>query len=83
MENIEEILSLYTILVVYGDSLVSICRGSCGGSIFSISFHYILSYFPYLFTILGWIVKWYGKYGRKVSLNVKWYGKYERKKQVK
>jgi hypothetical protein len=25
------------------------------------------------------IVKWYGKYGRKVSWNVKWYGKYGRK----
>jgi hypothetical protein len=24
-------------------------------------------------------VKWYGKYGRKVSWNVKWYGKYGRK----
>jgi hypothetical protein len=24
-------------------------------------------------------VKWYGKYGRKVSWNVKWYGKYRRK----
>jgi hypothetical protein len=27
----------------------------------------------------SWIVKWYGKYGRKVSWNVKWYGKYGRK----
>ena len=25
-------------------------------------------------------MKWYGKYGRKVSWNVKWYGKYGRKK---
>jgi len=25
------------------------------------------------------ILKWYGKYGRKVSSNVKWYGKYGRK----
>jgi hypothetical protein len=25
------------------------------------------------------IVKWYGKYGRKVSWNVKWCGKYGRK----
>ena len=25
------------------------------------------------------ILKWYWKYGRKVSLNVKWYGKYGRK----
>ena len=25
------------------------------------------------------IVKWYGKYGRKVSWNVKWYRKYGRK----
>ena len=27
----------------------------------------------------SWIVKWYGKYGRKVSWNVKWYRKYGRK----
>jgi hypothetical protein len=27
----------------------------------------------------GWIVKWYGNYGRLVSWNVKWYGKYGRK----
>ena len=25
------------------------------------------------------IVKWFGKYGRKVSWNVKWIGKYKRK----
>jgi hypothetical protein len=25
------------------------------------------------------IVKWYGKYGRKVSWNVKWHGKHGRK----
>ena len=25
------------------------------------------------------IVKWFGKYGRKVSWNVKWYGNYGRK----
>jgi hypothetical protein len=25
------------------------------------------------------VVKWYGKYGRKVSWNVKWYRKYGRK----
>ena len=25
------------------------------------------------------IVKWHGKYGRKVGWNVKWYGKYGRK----
>ena len=24
-------------------------------------------------------MKWYGKYGRKLSWNVKWYGKYRRK----
>ena len=27
----------------------------------------------------GWNVKWYGKYGRKVSWKVKRYGKYRRK----
>ena len=28
---------------------------------------------------VSWIVKWYGKYGTKVSWIVKWYGKYGRK----
>ena len=28
---------------------------------------------------VGWIVKWYGKFGRKVCWIVKWYGKYGRK----
>ena len=28
---------------------------------------------------VGWIVKWYGKFGRKVGWIVKWYGKYGRK----
>jgi hypothetical protein len=28
---------------------------------------------------VGWIVKWYGKYGRKVSWIVKRFGKYRRK----
>jgi hypothetical protein len=28
---------------------------------------------------VGWIVKWYGKYGRKVNWIVKWFGKYRRK----
>jgi hypothetical protein len=27
---------------------------------------------------VGLIVKWYGKYGRKVSWNVKWYGTFGR-----
>ena len=28
---------------------------------------------------VGWIVKWYGQYGRKASWIVKWYGNYGRK----
>ena len=28
---------------------------------------------------VSWIVKWYGKYGTKVTWIVKWYGKYGRK----
>ena len=27
----------------------------------------------------SWNVKWYGKYGRKISWIVKWFGKYRRK----
>jgi hypothetical protein len=64
-------------------------------SIFSISFHNFLLYFPNLFTIrlgflpyffischncfLSRIVIRYGQHGRKASWNVKWYGKYGRK----
>jgi hypothetical protein len=29
--------------------------------------------------MVSWIVKWYGKYGRKVSWKVKRYGQYGRK----
>jgi hypothetical protein len=60
-------------------------------SIFSTSFHYSTYFSPVIWKPswivkrygkcgrkVGGIVKWYGKYGRKVSSNVKWYGKYGR-----
>jgi hypothetical protein len=56
---------------------------------FNLGFFHIISHFSLLFfhifpifwskLILSWIVKWYGKYGRKVSWKVKRYGKYGKK----
>jgi hypothetical protein len=65
---------------------ISFYNSTYFSSILSISFHYFLPYFPYLFTIFchifhsishfnlrkaSWIVKRYGKYGRKDGKDMK------------